>query len=198
MYLIVPARRVSTLTVRSWPERTPLVTNAAGIGPSGAGTTGAHSGTGVRPSGPLTSGMHPPPKSATRVNVWSSPPSLCTAKRNPRPTSAQHVVREELRATVRGASAAQIGTSIAMAGVMFGLILHFQYALGWSPMRAGLANLPIILTMILGTPVSERLTERSGTVSPASSAQGCSPPASRAWPGPSSTATWRSPSRWSC
>jgi len=65
-------------------------------------------------------------------------------------------------ATVRGASAAQIGTSIAMAGVMFGLILHFQYALGWSPMRAGLANLPIILTMILGTPVSERLTERLG------------------------------------
>ncbi len=64
--------------------------------------------------------------------------------------------------TVRGASAAQVGTSIAMAGVMFGLILHFQYALGWSPMKAGLANLPIILTMILGTPVSEQLTTRLG------------------------------------
>ena len=64
--------------------------------------------------------------------------------------------------TVRGAAVAQVGTSIAMAGVMFGLILHFQYALGWSPMKAGLANLPIILTMILGTPVSELLALRLG------------------------------------
>jgi EmrB/QacA subfamily drug resistance transporter len=64
--------------------------------------------------------------------------------------------------TVRGASGAQVGTSIAMAGVMFGLILHFQYALGWSPMKAGLANLPIILTMVLGTPVSEQLASRVG------------------------------------
>ncbi len=39
--------------------------------------------------------------------------------------------------TVRGAAIAQIGSSIAMAGVMFGLILHFQYAFGWSPVRAG-------------------------------------------------------------
>src|SRR6201999_3576274 len=30
--------------------------------------------------------------------------------------------------TVRGAAVAQVGTSIAMAGVLFGLILHFQYA----------------------------------------------------------------------
>jgi hypothetical protein len=42
--------------------------------------------------------------------------------------------------TVRGASIAQIGTSIAMASVMFGLILHFQYAYGWSPMKAGLVT----------------------------------------------------------
>ncbi len=34
--------------------------------------------------------------------------------------------------TVRGATIAQLGTAIAMAGVMFGLILHFQYAYGWS------------------------------------------------------------------
>src|ERR1700712_4182128 len=64
--------------------------------------------------------------------------------------------------TVRGAAIAQIGTSIAMASVMFGLILHFQYAYGWSPMRAGLANLPLILTMVLGTPVSEQLAKRCG------------------------------------
>jgi EmrB/QacA subfamily drug resistance transporter len=64
--------------------------------------------------------------------------------------------------TVRGAAIAQVGTSIAMAGVMFGLILHFQYAYGWSPVRAGLANLPLILTMILATPVSESLARRFG------------------------------------
>lgn len=64
--------------------------------------------------------------------------------------------------TVRGASIAQVGTSIAMASLMFGLILHFQGAYGWSPMRAGLANLPLILTMILATPVSEGLAKRFG------------------------------------
>jgi EmrB/QacA subfamily drug resistance transporter len=64
--------------------------------------------------------------------------------------------------TVRGAAIAQIGTSIAMAGVMFGLIIHFQYAYGWSPVRAGLANLPIIVTMIGATPLSEWLGKRFG------------------------------------
>ncbi|WP_205699445.1 MFS transporter [Conexibacter sp. SYSU D00693] len=64
--------------------------------------------------------------------------------------------------TVRGAAIAQVGTAIAMAGVMFGLILHFQYAYGWSPVRAGLANLPIIVTMVLATPVSEGLAKRFG------------------------------------
>ena len=64
--------------------------------------------------------------------------------------------------TVRGAALAQVGTSVAMAGVMFGLILHFQYAYGWSPVRAGLANLPLILTMIAATPVSELLARRFG------------------------------------
>lgn len=64
--------------------------------------------------------------------------------------------------TVRGAALAQIGTSIAMAGVMFALVLHFQYAWGWSPMIAGLANLPLILTMIFATPLTEALIRRFG------------------------------------
>ncbi|WP_328856544.1 MFS transporter [Williamsia herbipolensis] len=64
--------------------------------------------------------------------------------------------------TVRGAAIAQIGTAIAMAAVMFGLILHFQYAYGWSPVRAGLANLPIIITMVAATPLSEWLATRFG------------------------------------
>jgi EmrB/QacA subfamily drug resistance transporter len=66
------------------------------------------------------------------------------------------------RGPVRGAAVAQAGTAIAMAGVMFALILHFQYAWGWSPMMAGLANLPLILTMILATPISEGLVRRYG------------------------------------
>ena len=66
------------------------------------------------------------------------------------------------RGPVRGAAIAQVGTSIAMAGVMFALILHFQCAWGWSPMRAGLANLPMILTMILATPISEGLAKKFG------------------------------------
>lgn len=64
--------------------------------------------------------------------------------------------------TVRGAAIAQTGTSIAMASVMFGLILHFQYAYGWSPVKAGLANLPIIITMLVATPLSEALAKHYG------------------------------------
>lgn len=64
--------------------------------------------------------------------------------------------------TVRGATIAQAGTAIAMASVMFGLVLHFQYAYGWSPVRAGLANLPMIATMLLATPLSEGLLKRYG------------------------------------
>src|SRR3954471_13969966 len=64
--------------------------------------------------------------------------------------------------TVRGAAIAQTGTSIAMASVMFGLILHFQYAYGWTPVRAGLANLPLIITMIAATPIPESLARRYG------------------------------------
>ena len=64
--------------------------------------------------------------------------------------------------TVRGATLAQIGSSLAMAGVMFSLILHFQYAYGWSPIRAGLANLPFIVTMLAAGPLTERLVTRFG------------------------------------
>ncbi|QNG37881.1 MFS transporter [Geodermatophilaceae bacterium NBWT11] len=62
----------------------------------------------------------------------------------------------------RGAAITQMAASITMASVMFGLILHFQYAYGWSPVRAGLANLPLIITMIAATPLSEWLAARFG------------------------------------
>jgi MFS family permease len=64
--------------------------------------------------------------------------------------------------TVRGATIAQVGTAIAMAGVMFGLIFQFQFAYGWSPVKAGLANLPIIVTMVAATPLSESFAKRYG------------------------------------
>ncbi|TIC85633.1 MFS transporter [Nocardioides sp. GY 10127] len=64
--------------------------------------------------------------------------------------------------TVRGAAIAQLASSLTMAAVMFALILHFQYAWGWSPVRAGLANLPMIVTMLAGTPLSEWLGRRLG------------------------------------
>lgn len=80
-------------------------------------------------------------------------------RRTPQPMLDLAVFRD---GTVRGAAVAQVGTSIAMAAVMFSLVLHFQYAYGWSPVRAGLANLPVILTMIAATPVSERLAQRLG------------------------------------
>ncbi|SDH07164.1 MFS transporter [Klenkia brasiliensis] len=62
----------------------------------------------------------------------------------------------------RGAAITQMAASITMASVMFGLVLHFQYAYGWSPVRAGLANLPLIVTMIAATPLSEWLAARFG------------------------------------
>ncbi|MBM7387007.1 MFS family permease, partial [Clavibacter michiganensis] len=63
---------------------------------------------------------------------------------------------------VRGAALTQLGASVAFASILFGLILHFQYAYGWSPMRAGLANLPIIVTMIAASPLAERFATRLG------------------------------------
>lgn len=64
--------------------------------------------------------------------------------------------------TVRGALVAQLATAIAMAAVMFALVLQFQYAYGWSPMKAGLANLPFIVTMLAASPVAESLVTRLG------------------------------------
>lgn len=64
--------------------------------------------------------------------------------------------------TVRGSALAQMGSQVAMMAVMFLLILHLQYALGWSPLMAGLGNLPFIITMIVSSPVAEKLIGRLG------------------------------------
>ena len=83
-----------------------------------------------------------------------------------------------------------------MAGVMFGLILHFQYAYGWSPVRAGLANLPLILTMLGATPITEFLVRRFGQR--IACLVGTVLWQARSWAsrGASNTAIWRSPSSW--
>lgn len=66
------------------------------------------------------------------------------------------------RPTVRGSALAQLGSSLAQMAVMFMLIMHFQYALGWSPMKSGLANLPFIVMMILSSSLAEKTIERYG------------------------------------
>ncbi|ANF31598.1 tetracycline resistance MFS efflux pump [Leifsonia xyli] len=106
-------------------------------------------------------------------NGWLSPLTIAVALgaavslvlfivRERRAASPMLDLRLFRRGTVRGAAIAQIGTSIAMAGVMFALVLHFQYAWGWTPLMAGLANLPIILTMIGATPLTEWMVRRFG------------------------------------
>ena len=55
----------------------PLVTLAPGPAPVVAKMPGMpHSGIGLSPSGPFSSATQPPPKAATGVNVWNSPPRL--------------------------------------------------------------------------------------------------------------------------
>ncbi len=104
---------------------------------------------------------------------WLAPPTLLTAfgaiaacvgfvLRERRTAFPMLDLRLLSNRTVRGATLAQLGTAMAMAGVMFSLILHFQYAYGWSPIRAGLANLPFILTMLAATPLTEVLVARLG------------------------------------
>jgi EmrB/QacA subfamily drug resistance transporter len=80
-------------------------------------------------------------------------------RRTPQPMLDLGLLRQ---GTVRGALMAQLATAIAMAAVMFALILQFQYAYGWSPVKAGLANLPLILTMLLASPLAESLVTRVG------------------------------------
>ena len=148
----------------------------------------------------LTSGVeHGWLSAITLMSIIGSAGALVAFVRHERRTKAPMLdLKLFSNGTVRGATIAQAGTSIAMASVMFGLILHFQYAYGWSPVKAGLANLPIIVTMLAATPLSEwlaqairaphRLPRRRGLPGRL---------ADRPRPGVSSTGTSRSRSAWS-
>lgn len=66
------------------------------------------------------------------------------------------------RPTVRGSALIQVSVSIAAVGVLFAATQLFQYAWGWSPVLAGLANLPIVVGMLAATPLVDHIIQRAG------------------------------------
>ena len=48
------------------------------------------------------------------------------------------------RPAVRGSALLQTAVMVAMVGVVFASTQLFQYAWGWSPMKAGLGTLPLV------------------------------------------------------
>jgi MFS family permease len=64
--------------------------------------------------------------------------------------------------TVRGSALLQTGSMLALVGVIFASTQLFQFAWGWSPLRAGVATLPIVVGMLLAMPVADVLVRRLG------------------------------------
>jgi predicted MFS family arabinose efflux permease len=64
--------------------------------------------------------------------------------------------------TVRGSALLQTTAMLAMVGVVFASTQLFQFAWGWTPLRAGLATLPIVVGMLLAMPVADVLVRRLG------------------------------------
>lgn len=64
--------------------------------------------------------------------------------------------------TLRGSAILQISAMLAMVGVMFASSQLFQYAWGWQPWKAGLANLPFVLGMLLAGPLVEKVVKKLG------------------------------------
>lgn len=58
--------------------------------------------------------------------------------------------------TVRGSAILQTSVMTAMAGVMFVSTQLYQFAWGWSPLQAGLANLPFVVGMLGAGPFVDR------------------------------------------
>ncbi|MDO4918227.1 MFS transporter [Kocuria sp.] len=58
--------------------------------------------------------------------------------------------------TVRGSAILQTSVMTAMAGVMFVSTQLYQFAWGWTPLQAGLANLPFVVGMMSAGPFVDR------------------------------------------
>ncbi|GII95634.1 MFS transporter [Sinosporangium siamense] len=66
---------------------------------------------------------------------------------------------------IRAFSASVAGDMIAifaMVGALFFLSLYLQFVLGWSPLQAGLAQLPVAVTSVIGGLIASRLVGRWG------------------------------------
>ncbi|MBZ5734473.1 MFS transporter [Nocardioides sp. TRM66260-LWL] len=66
------------------------------------------------------------------------------------------------RPAVRGSALLQAAVMTAMVGVLFASTQLFQLVWHWSPVRAGLGVLPLVLGMLLAGPLSDALTARAG------------------------------------
>lgn len=64
--------------------------------------------------------------------------------------------------TVRGSALIQTAAMLALVGVMFTSTQLFQFAWGWTPWQAGLANLPFVGGMLLAGPLVDRAVVRLG------------------------------------
>lgn len=66
------------------------------------------------------------------------------------------------RPTVRGSALIQTAVMLAMVGTMYGTSQQFQFAWDWSPLEAGFANLPFVVAMLAGSPISDKLIATIG------------------------------------
>lgn len=66
------------------------------------------------------------------------------------------------RRAVRGSSLLQTAVMVAVVGVVFASTQLFQFAWGWSPVKAGLGTLPLVAGMLLGSPLTDALVVRVG------------------------------------
>ena len=80
-------------------------------------------------------------------------------RRTPRPMLDLHLFANP---TVRGSALLQTTSMLAMVGVVFASTQLFQFAWGWTPLRAGLATLPIVIGMLTAMPVAEAIVRRLG------------------------------------
>ncbi|OYO25139.1 hypothetical protein CGZ93_01390 [Enemella dayhoffiae] len=64
--------------------------------------------------------------------------------------------------TVRGSAVLQTSVMVPLVGVTFASAQLFQYAWGRSPLRAGVAQLPMILAMLATMPLVDLVIDRLG------------------------------------